>query len=172
MNQSEVTACLVTRGNVDIRPILDSLIFYKVIVWDNSKRDFDAATYGRYMAAEEADTELVYFQDDDVILSPEGQQELLDQWQPGEFLVSMEDKKHRTEFSHIYWCGQGAITERRLYREAFDRWGKFYSKNEPGFHTQGCDIVFPVLTPNKRRINVGRTHLSYAHGLGSSFQAG
>ena len=39
LDPAEVTACLVTRGDVDMQPILETLLPYnEVIVWDNSER--------------------------------------------------------------------------------------------------------------------------------------
>lgn len=37
-SHTDVVACIVTRGDVDLTPILDSLIFEDVVVWDNSIR--------------------------------------------------------------------------------------------------------------------------------------
>lgn len=76
LDPSDVTACIVTRGDVDLQPIIDSLVFGEVIVWDNSVRaDWKCA--GRYMAAMEAATDLVYWQDDDTIVPLDTQLELL-----------------------------------------------------------------------------------------------
>jgi hypothetical protein len=35
IDPGEVSAVLVTRGNVDLSPVLDSLIFEDVVVWSN-----------------------------------------------------------------------------------------------------------------------------------------
>lgn len=75
---TDITACLVTRGDQPemMDRIRESLIFDRVIVWDNSVQP-DWKTAGRYMAALLADTDLVYWQDDDVIVPPETQEELV-----------------------------------------------------------------------------------------------
>ena len=54
---------LVTRGDVDLEPILATLPYEDVVVWNNAERPFDAKTYGRFCAIEEAKNEVVYFQD-------------------------------------------------------------------------------------------------------------
>jgi len=160
----DVTACLVTRGNVDMQPILDSLIFDKVIVWDNSKRDVDEKAYGRYAAAEEAETEVVYFQDDDVILNADTQRALLATWEPGMYLTNME-QGHNHSYPGLNWCAWGAVTERKSYRDAFARWfSAGNSIDEPGFKLHGADIVFSLLHPKTRNVDLGRQHLSYAFG--------
>ena len=74
----DITACLVTRGDQPgmMALIRESLIFDRVIVWDNSLMP-DWKCAGRYMAAMLADTDLVYFQDDDVIVPQDTQYELV-----------------------------------------------------------------------------------------------
>lgn len=77
MTALDVTACLVTRGDQPemMQRIRESLIFDNVIVWDNSVHaDWKCA--GRYMAAALSSTDLVYYQDDDVIVPRDTQHEL------------------------------------------------------------------------------------------------
>lgn len=89
-----VTACLVTRGDVPMQPILDSLPpEWEIILWDNESwingespechrilphhRDEidetwlvkDLAVYGRYAAIKYASHDFIYTQDDDCIVS-------------------------------------------------------------------------------------------------------
>ena len=66
-----VAACLVTRGNVGMKEVIDSLPDeWEVVVWDNSKRQ-DLGVFGRYAAIALTDAELIYVQDDDCVLDPE-----------------------------------------------------------------------------------------------------
>jgi hypothetical protein len=92
----EVSAIVVTRGNVDMKPVLASLPEeWEKIVWDNSRiipyapeyaffgpgatparvvgpranGGMDFSVYGRYAAIEFASYDLIYAQDDDVIVS-------------------------------------------------------------------------------------------------------
>jgi len=77
-----VTACLVTRGDQPekMEAIRRSLSLSHVVTWDNSQRD-DWKCAGRYMAALQlAETRAVYFQDDDVIVPRETQDELLERY--------------------------------------------------------------------------------------------
>lgn len=73
-----VTACLVTRGDRPeaMQRIGESLVFMERITWDNS-RGPDWKCAGRYLAALMASTPAVYFQDDDVIVPRETQEELV-----------------------------------------------------------------------------------------------
>lgn len=84
-----VSAIIVTRGDVDLSPILDSLpVEWERLVWDNGEptgfhyRDgndwrpdgfpgpvSNLSVYGRYAAIEYASNDLIYVQDDDCIVS-------------------------------------------------------------------------------------------------------
>ena len=163
MSATDITACIVTRGNVDLAPIIDSLIFERVIVWDNSTRPFDVKTYGRSLAADEADTDLVYFQDDDVIVPAQAQEQLVERHQNGVLISNMEDTRNRREFPELTWVGWGAITDRDLYRQAFRRWQQSGGQTTTSdFRLVGCDIVFSILNPDSRRVDLGFSHLDYA----------
>jgi hypothetical protein len=77
----DVTAILVTRGDVDMQPVIDSLPKgWEIVIWDNGEKRIsrsdgwaevctDLSVYGRYAAIEDASHELIYVQDDDVIVS-------------------------------------------------------------------------------------------------------
>jgi hypothetical protein len=99
----KVSACLVTRGDVDMRPVLDSLpAEWEIILWDNESwidgeqaechrilphhRDEidetwpvqNLSVYGRYAAIEYASHDLIWVCDDDVIVSDP--QAIVDAW--------------------------------------------------------------------------------------------
>lgn len=68
LDPSEVSAVLVTRGNVDLAPIIEALPYDEVIVWDNSKRLYNLGVMGRFAAIAETTRPYVYTQDDDCII--------------------------------------------------------------------------------------------------------
>lgn len=89
----KVSACLVTRGDVDMQPVIGSLPSeWEVIVWDNSGQMLwrdgkvsgwsnsvtDRMGSGRHHAAKFAKGDLIYTQDDDVIVSDP--QAIVDEW--------------------------------------------------------------------------------------------
>lgn len=80
-----VSACLVTRGDVDMRPVVDSLPpDWEILIWANGRTLTrvdpggkkleivvgvpDLSVYGRYAAIEYASHDLIFIQDDDVIV--------------------------------------------------------------------------------------------------------
>ena len=63
-----VSACLITRGDVDMAPILETLPYDEVLIWDGTvERDEHPGTYGRYELMREAKHDVIYTQDDDCI---------------------------------------------------------------------------------------------------------
>lgn len=64
-----ISAVLVTKGDVDLTPILQTLPFDDVVIHDNSK-DRDYKVYGRYMAMNRAKHDIIYTQDDDAVTDP------------------------------------------------------------------------------------------------------
>jgi hypothetical protein len=99
-----VSAIIVTRGDVELGPVLRSLPEdWEVIVWDNGEgelrrrvlpsiaakvvlgeRQPDLSVYGRYHAINYASHELIYVQDDDVIVSD-----------PRKLVAAWEDAKEK-----------------------------------------------------------------------------
>jgi len=66
----DVSAVLVTRGDVDLREIVDSIGRAGVrdlLVWNNSFEPIDLKVFGRYAAMADVRNELVYVQDDDAV---------------------------------------------------------------------------------------------------------
>lgn len=119
----DVTACLVTRGDQPemMRRIQDTLIFPRVVVWDNSRHP-DWKTAGRYMAAAVADTDLVYFQDDDVIVPAETQAGLLQHWDGAEVVANWGHGFTPDGYDDLPLVGGGAIADRRACWRAIARY--------------------------------------------------
>lgn len=148
-----VAACIVTRGNVPLDEITESLpAEWEVIVWDNSQRE-DLVVYGRYAAIELTDAEVIYVQDDDCVLEPAGHGQLLGAWQyhheqGSNVLVSNMPARFRHDFySDSCLVGFGAIFHRDLPATAFSRFAFKRPEVEAPFFYRECDLVFTGLTP-------------------------
>lgn len=154
-----VSAIIVTRGDVDLRPVFDSLPEeWEVLVWANGagalwkwtpdRKQHDVATvndmsvYGRYAAIEYASGKVIYVQDDDCIVSDP--QAIVDTWE-GVALELGEVGGCNTdahvvcnmpqEFRHDFYrdhalVGFGAAFHRDAPARAFDRW--YASPKTPG----------------------------------------
>lgn len=127
LNERDVTACLVTRGDqpLKIEEICDSLVFENVIVWNNElEPDWKCA--GRYMAALRAHTRWVYFQDDDVLVPRETQLELLERAEIGACVANWGHGENPDGYEDLPLVCGGAIVERWLPWEAIARYARHW----------------------------------------------
>ncbi len=136
-----VAACLVTRGNVPMDDILDSIPDdMEVIVWDNSKNQ-DLGVYGRYAAIAMTDAELIYVQDDDAVLATDTIQTLADTLASSTTLVANMPDRFRPHYTDSCLVGFGAVFHRDLPQQAFDRIPQI-----PADFNLVCDVYFTALT--------------------------
>lgn len=157
----DVSACLVTRGDVDLVPILESLPFTDVIVWNNAQRPEDKAAYGRYLAIHRARNRIVFVQDDDCVLPVAEFDKLLAAYQPGILTALMPPD--RTDYTDSVLIGWGAIFDSYLPDRAFAEYSHYYPIDTYEFFKIGADFVFPILTPCQR-IDGEHDNLPWAHG--------
>lgn len=151
-----------------MRPIVESLIFGEVIVWDNSKLP-DLKTSGRYAAAAQATNEVVWFQDDDVIVPSATQSSMCRLYQDGEMLSNMEIDWHKDGYTKLAWFGWGSLIRRDLPQSAFSRWRQAgHETISTPFRIVGCDIIASMLTPH-RRVAFAYRHLPHAFGPGRAY---
>lgn len=154
-----VSAVIVTRGDVDLSPVLNALPReWQKVVWDNSQRE-DLAVYGRYAAISECEHETVFVVDDDCVL--ETPLTLLSVYEheikrsPGAIVANMPARFRHDFYSDHCLVGFGAIFQRELPAAAFARFrvarsfGKVFDAfvQDPGIFSRTCDIVFTSLTP-------------------------
>lgn len=148
MTFDDVAAVLVTRGDVDMQPILDSLPYGEVIIWDNSKRSVDYKVFGRYVGIFESTKPVIYFQDDDCIVSCH--EELLEAYEPGVVVGNAFNDKRRLAIYHdTTLLGWGSIFDRDLPRDAFIKYLKYYPIDWEFKTGLGAEIVFPMLSKTK-----------------------
>jgi len=153
LTPADVTACLVTRGDQPemMARILDSLIFPTVIVWDNSERA-DMKCAGRYSAAHEAPTDLVYFQDDDVIVSTATQEALLAEYQGEDCLANWGHGDEPAGYDDLPLVCGGAIVNRHAAANAIARYGAHHPLDE-AFKYE-ADFVVGVLYERWRHVRL------------------
>lgn len=136
----DVSAVLVTRGDVDLAPILNSLPFADVVVYNNAERGEDLSCYGRFAAITEAKHDWIYVQDDDILVPIPG---LLKAWERTTWRAStvFANKPLAEEWRFL---GVGAIFHRRL-ADCFTRYIEHYGRN-PDFY-RVADVVFAYQHP-------------------------
>jgi hypothetical protein len=121
LSPRDVTACIVTRGDVDLTPIFDSLIFGNLVVWDNSERP-DWKVAGRYMAAMQAPTPWVYWQDDDTIVPAATQMQLVDEFH-GDIVANWGHGENPDGYEDLPLVCGGAIAYKWAAWNAILRYG-------------------------------------------------
>ncbi len=155
MTFDDITAVLVTRGDVDLEPIIETLPYGAIVIWDNSQRPVDYGVFGRYVALSEVRTPLVYFQDDDCLVSCHDA--LLAAWESGyDVGNAFDDKERLARYAGTTLLGWGALFDVDLPWRAFLRFAREWPLEElwqtgefRGQGGLGAEIVFPMLTPNK-----------------------
>lgn len=142
MTAADVTACLVTRGDVDLTPILDTLPYEHVIVWGPDRPELHV--YGRYAAIQEARTPVVYTQDDDCIFRHHDQ--LLALYEPGRIVSTYGHGDTPDGYQDMCLVHGGAIMDQHLPARAFTRYLVRWPYDE-GFLRE-ADMINGTLTPH------------------------
>ena len=143
LDPGQVSAVLVTRGDVDMRPVIAALPYSDIVIWDNSKRP-DAKVFGRYLGIAEAKNPVIYVQDDDCIVNYHNL--LLEAYEPGFVIGSMVYPEEC--YSDTTLLGWGALFDRDLPQKAFDLWSKVYPIDDY-FREKECEYAFPMLSRTK-----------------------
>lgn len=161
IDTGEVDAVIVTRGDVDIQPIRNTLrAFRKIVVWDNSKGP-NMGPFGQFLAAcYVATSDVVYFQDDDCVTLPEA---IVGLWEPGEIVCNLGLDGHEANYANRpdKLMGFGSCFEYHLIKRTFEKfWEKFpidhVTWREPG-------RIFTTMNREKVRVvNVKVTNLPWA----------
>ncbi len=138
----QVTACLVTRGDVDLEPILDTLPYPNVIVWGADREELHV--YGRYAAMREAATRVVYTQDDDCLFRDH--HALLDAYQPGVLAAVYGHGPTPCGFGDIALVHGGALMDTGLAEAAFTRYLDRFPYDEE--FEREADMISGCLAPH------------------------
>lgn len=162
MRLDEVTAIVVTRGNVPLDDVLASITFPKKIVYDNSAGT-DHGAFGRCTAARYVSTPYVYFQDDDLIVKPEWQRALMAEYEPGTLTVNMPTADYRPGdirpyMHHLVWQGWGGIMATNEVLWPHRMWLANGGRVDEDYYIVGGDVILGTLHPHKRLdIDAGRS---------------
>ena len=144
-----VSAVIVTKGDTDLGPILATLPYGEVVVWDNSQRERDAKCYGRFLAIDECTRDVIYFQDDDLLFTAHA--ELLAAYEPDRIVANMPSPWYENTGYDVLGCalvGAGSLVQRDLPWPALQLYLERYPQDDL-FYTY-CDQVHGILTPSAR----------------------
>jgi hypothetical protein len=162
----EVSAIVVTRGDVDLRPIYDSIpLGWEIVWWNNGDgtvtithrdREYycdvresglpDLGVYGRYAAIEYASHPIIFIQDDDCVIRDPSR--IVATYEPGIVSFNMP-YSFRDGGVDSEMVGFGSCFHRDLPTRTFDHFYEMgFEFTWPLFH-RTCDVVFTSLTPTK-----------------------
>jgi hypothetical protein len=155
LSPSEVSAVIVTKGDVDLTPVLDSLIFDDVVVWDNSVEE-NLMTFGRVVGAERAKNSIVYSQDDDIIHTPEAQRDIVAAYEPGvltgcmwpEWSAGAKEQGIENGYDDLVFPGSGSISDFWLWKSALSQYLEEWPLDD--FFHLWSDTIIGVIAPTKQ----------------------
>lgn len=151
-----VAACLVTRGNVPMDEIIESLPeAWEVVVWDNSKHG-NLGVYGRYAAITLTEADFIYVQDDDCVLEPESFDRLLASVRTDALVANMPER-FRPHYPDSCLVGFGALFPRHLPELAFGR-----MPERRHFFGLTCDVYFTTITIERVLLDLPYRDLPWA----------
>jgi len=170
---AQVSAVLVTRGDVDLTEILASLeAFDEVVIWNNQLEE-DLSVYGRYAGILQARNEIVYVQDDDCLVDAERLVRVAAAYALERQAVCNMPESRWADYPDSALVGWGAVFHRDLPQKAFARFDSadllatVLSGGAPSFLDR-CDNVFTVLT-DCVKVDIGFQHLPWAETTGRMF---
>ncbi len=146
-------------------PILESLPYDDIVVYDNSARP-DLKAYGRYAAIRDAVHDLIYVQDDDCVVHPDTL-DLLERTYNGTPVVNAG----KPGSVDVPWVGFGALFHRdhpQVFHQIYwDRWGMddlFYNYCDPQFTVPaGAQTIVGGYTDLPYALDPSRTSMSPEH---------
>jgi hypothetical protein len=152
-----ISAVLITRGDHDISAVVQSLTdrFFGLVVYNNST-GLDFKVFSRFIAAQNAPSDYVYFQDDDCIVDLSAYP-----WDlTGNHVLCNMPKEYRKNYpGPTQLLGFGSVIPRSLIVPTFNRYLAYYPLGP--MLLRECDRIFTGLNPC-RLCNVPITHMPYA----------
>ena len=168
-----VSAIIVTRGDVPLDEVVAPIPpAWQLLVWRNGDRELvvdgrrftvpDLAVLARYEAVAYALGELIYVQDDDVVVSDPAA--IVDAWVDGQeprLLAANMPQEFRPHYPDSCLVGFGAVFHRSLPERLFDVFASAGVALERSLFRRTCDVVISTLA-NRLLLDVPKTNLPWA----------
>ena len=153
----DIAAVIVTRGDVDLSCILETLPYPEIVVWNNSTRPFNCGVLGRYLAILETTKPIIYTQDDDCIFREH--EALLAAYVDGEIIGNMP-ASHWLGHPGYTLLGWGSLMRRDLPWRSIEHWLRQYPLEGHDVRQLPLDVVVAVLTPSQR-VDLGHEEMPW-----------
>ena len=151
IDPKDVTACLVTRGNVDMQRIIDTLPYGEVLIWDNSKEDVDLAVFGRYELTKRASNPVIYWQDDDVIFTEhEKLLEAYGYYGPNAYVANNAHGPDPGGYEDLALQAAGALCDLSVVADTWARWFQRYPNSHQRLRDPEDQISCPPSPLSKK----------------------
>ncbi len=149
------SAVVITRGDVDLTPVLESLIFDDVVVWDNSVRE-NEMTHARIVATNFTRHQFIYSQDDDIIHTPDNQRRIVEAFEPGTIVGCMwpewsqgaKDQGIPNGYDDLVFPGSGSVYHRAVPIMAASKYLDWFPEDD--FFRLWCDTIVGTIAPSKQ----------------------
>jgi hypothetical protein len=153
MDPAQVSAVIITKGNVDLTPVLDSLIFDDAVVWDNSVEE-DRMTFARALAVKRAKHRVIYSQDDDIVHTAENQRRIVGSYRPGvmtgcmwqEWSDGAKAQGIEDGYDDLVFAGAGSVYDADVPAAAALLYLMHYPLDD--FFLLWADTIIGILAPN------------------------
>lgn len=159
LKANEVSAVIVTRGNVPLLPTIDPIRaagIDDIVVWNNAEREHDYRIFGRYAALAEIKNPVVFWVDDDVVFT--NFDALFDAYQPGALIANMDEAwvKGAGYNDALVLMGAGSLCDAHLPSMIFSEYLKHFPFDDDLLVE--CDFAFGTLAVQSGlayRVDVG-----------------
>lgn len=142
---SDVTAVIPTRGDVELAPLLATLPYDHVVIWDGSRDGPEAyGMFVRWLAMDESPTRIAYTQDDDCLFAEH--EALLEEYRPGTIVTTYGHGENPDGLEDFPLLHGGAIMDVELSRRAFLRYDAAGYPRDEAFYRY-ADLIVGGLTP-------------------------
>lgn len=149
LTNDDICACLVTRGDVDMGPILQSLPYNEIVIWNNALGE-DKKTAGRYFAIEMTKRPVIYFQDDDTVFHHH--RELVDAYEGGVPTAVYGHGATPDGYDDLPLVCGGALVPREMPWVALNRYLEVWPEDD-GFLYE-ADFIAGVLYPYFKHVHL------------------
>lgn len=151
-----VSAVIVTTGRTDLTPVLESLIFDDVVIWDNSKELVDQMTFGRALAVQRARYPVIWSQDDDIVHTRNDQLRIVSEYEYGvltgcmwpEWSDGARAQGIPDGYDDLVFAGSGSIYHRDVPGQAVALYLEHFPLDD--FFRLWADTIIGILAPTRQ----------------------
>ncbi len=156
LQPDQVSAVIITKGDVDLADVIASLVFDDVVIWDKSCEPVDYGLFSRTLAAARAKNLVIYSQDDDIIHTAENQRRIIYEYQPGvltgcmwpEWSAGARAQGIEGGYDDLVFAGSGSVWDQPTVLRAAGIYLDHFPEDD--FFWLWADTIIGVIAPTKQ----------------------